>query len=346
MPLSDFARVVAVQYGVALSWSETLDKRVVSIEADRLSVDELLRNVARRLNVSVEKVGKSYFLGESRHEDKGYFVRSSARLKAADIKLALQSVLGPDSHCEVFADGLCVVVDRAPNLRRASAILEEIEAARADTWVVQLYLFSCSKTASREIGIDTTALVDLSYTFAKTSLIATPDDSLKLAGAFSAVMKATATREDVDLVGKPLFVLADGEKSNFNSGLTVPVPKRSVSDQGTVTTQGFDYIQSGFTAECSVRDWGAGTARLEVKVSIGQITGFVESAPIQSKEDFQTVAVVASSGVYLLGALDRDETRSGAAGLVEPVLLKRSKNARSSQLQLWARLYKIGGPVQ
>lgn len=346
MPLPDFLRTISAQYGVSVLWSDGMDKRLVSVEADGVPLDEIFTGLSRRFGVAVERVGSSWYVGEVRDEDKIHFVRKASRLKKENLQDAVAVVLGDGGRSRVFDDGLIIAYDRPGALRRLGETLDAIENARSDSWVLQLYLFSTSKAATKELGFDTEALIDLSYTFAQGSLVPASVKGFNLAGQFSAVMKAAATREDVRLIGKPLFVLADGETSTFTSGLAVPIAKKVVSDQGTVTTQGYEYVQSGLTAEAKIREGGRGLVTLALKISLGQITGYVDSAPIQAKDEFQTVAVVAGGGVYLLGALDRDDTRAGSTGLAPQVMTKKTSERRESQVQIWARLYRVGGPVK
>lgn len=358
MPLTDFLRVLAARNGISVIWAEGLDRRLVSVEAVGVPVNEVFEGLARRFGVSVQRVGQSWYVGEFRNEDRATLVRKTVRLSPDDVSSAVGVVLGETGRVKCFKDGLCIVSAPAESCRRIAAVFDEIEAARCDSWVVQLYLFSCSHEATHDLGLDTSALIDLSYTFAKKSLavasssssgatpIATPLNGSHLASSFGAVMKAAATRSDVSLVGKPLFVLGDGETSSFVSGISVPVPKKTVSDQGTVTTSGYDMVQSGLSSDVSLREGPHGTAMLTAHISLGQITGYVESVPIQAKNEFSTSAVVASSGVYLLGALDEDDATIGATGLAERLLSHSTKDVKRSQIQIWARLYRIAAPMK
>lgn len=345
MPMPDFLRVLCSQHGVSAMWADNLDKRLVSMECEGVPIDEIFESLARRFGVAVERVGESWYVGEFRDDDKAIYVRKVARLSAADARLAVKVVLADIGRAEVFDDGLVVASDRAGSLRRLSQALDQVESAPTGSWVLQLYLFSTSKSATKDLGLDTAALIDLSYTFARDSLLPVPTNGVHLTSKFSAVMKATAERDDVRMIGKPLFVLVDGKQASFTSGLTVPVPKRTVSNEGTVTTSGFEYVQSGISAVATVRDGAQGLAALDLRVSLGQITGYVEEAPIQAKEEFSTSCVVAASGVYLLGALDRDEVRSGGSGLHDKFLTRRTSEKRESQIQIWARMYRIGGAL-
>ncbi len=349
LPLSEFLRILAGQYGVSVMWADSMDKRLVSVEAVDVPLSEIFEGLTRRFAVSCCRVGSSWYVGEFRDEDWATLVRKVGRLSKDDLLAAVETVGGDGSRAKTFADGLLVMADRAGSLRRVAGALDAIESARSDSWVLQIYLFSTSKRTTKELGVDTNALIDLSYAFAKHSLVPAGlvvQDGAQLAASFSAVMKAAATREDVALIGQPLFLLADGENASFSSGVSVPVAKKVVSDQGTVTTSGYEYVQSGLTAEAAIREGGSNMVSLKLKVSLGQITGFVEGAPVQSKDEFSTVAVLASSGVYLLGALDQDESRATASGLVAPVFLKKNSDKRRSQLQIWARLYRVGGPLK
>jgi hypothetical protein len=345
MPLTEFLRVLAAQHNVSVIWSDALDKRLVSVEAVDVPVREIFDGLARRFGCAVERVGSSWYVGESRNADKVTLVRKARRLSQEDISTTLQTILGDSGRSKAFRDGLVIVYDRADAVRRIALVLDEIENARADSWVVQLYLFSTSKAATKDLGIDTSALIDLSYAFAQNSLLPGPSGN-QLAAKFSAVMRATASREDVRLIGKPLFVLGDGETSSFISGVSVPVPKKTVSDQGTVTTSGYEYVQSGLTAETSIREGGKGLVTLKLRVALGQVTGYVEEAPVQAKDEFTTTAVLASSGVYLLGALDQDQSRASASGIMDAALLNKKSDKREIQIQIWARLYRIGGPLK
>lgn len=351
MPLTEFLRVLSAKYGVSVIWAEGMDKRLVSVEAEDVPIEEIFQGLARRFNVAVEHVGASWYVGEFRNEDKATLVRKAARLSKEDVQVFAESVLGEGGRCRSFTDGLFVATDRAENLRRFSAALDQVETARSDSWVLQLYLISTSKESARDMGLDTNALIDLSYTFAQKSLVLpnsvpSPANGVHLASKFSAVMQAAAKRADVRLVGKPLFVLADGETARVSSGTVTPVPKKTVSDQGTVTTSGFEYVNSGLSAEATIREGGRGTVRLTLKCSLGQITGFVEGAPVQAKDEFSTVAVLMSSGVYLLGALDQEQAHDTVSGVAPRVMTHNVADAKESQIQIWARLYRIGGPLK
>ncbi len=137
-------------------------------------------------------------------------------------------------------------------------------------------------------------------------------------------------------------MVADGTDAVFVRGDSIPVPRRSVSDQGTVTTTQFDFVQTGLEAKAGIRELAAGRARLTVDVRLSSLRDFVEGAPVTSDESFAAAAIVESGGVYLVGSLRREEESvSSVAGIGLGWLQKRD----TALLQVWCRAYRVAGPV-
>ena len=346
MPIADFVRVLAAQYGASVVFDDQLEGHKVSIEVQDTPIVDVFGLLARRLGVQTSRVGNVWFIGKLRPEDRGYLVRKVRRLPEVGLRESVMVLLSEAGRVAAYNDGLVVCSDRVEVLERVEGLLDEVEAARSDTWVVQLYLVSISKDAKQTFGVDTTALANLSYSFANASAVLPAVSAAKLSSSFAATLNASAAKTGVELIGKPIFLLGDGESSSFQSGATVPVPKKTVSDQGTVTTSGFDYVQSGVSANCAIRESSNDSAKLTVSVSVGQITGYVESAPIQEKSTFQTVAVVGANGVYLLGSLDQDESDDSRTGLIPKFLLNHTQERKKGQVQVWAKVFRVAGPVK
>jgi hypothetical protein len=344
MPVPEFFRYVATQADVSVVWDESLDAKLVSLELTDVPLPELFGMVARRLGVQIGRVGSTWYVGTLRGEDRGFMVRKVRRLPEDGLKAAVQVMLSDAGKLATYADGLLVCGDRVEVLQRIASLLDSVESVGAESWVVQLYLLSVSKEASSELGLDIKPLADVSYTFAAKSLVS-PAAAAELSAALSGALKASSKRQDVRVVAQPLFLLIDGESSSFSSGASIPVPKKAVSNQGTITTQSYEMVNTGLAATVSIREMSAAVVRCRVKVDLGQVTGFVESAPIQAKDSFETVSVLAAGGVYLLGALDRSETSKDSSGPLPQLQGVRSRSDKANQIQIWARLYRIAGPA-
>jgi len=350
MPLPKFLQFVATETGVSLVADEQLDSKSVTLEVSDVTLADLLGTVARRLGVQIGRVGSTWYLGQLRGEDRGVLVRRVRRLSQEGVKSAVEVMLSDAGRLSTFPDGLLICGDRVEVLERIRDLLDRVEASGAESWAVQLYLISLSESKATELGINSQPLIELSYSLATKSnglgiSATTPEDIKKLANALTSVLQASATSQDIRIVAQPLFLLLDGESSKFSSGVSIPIPKRSVSDQGTVTTQGYEFVNSGLDCDASIREVSAQLVRFKVAVELGQLQGFVEEAPIRSKDRFETVAVLASGGVYLLGSLTRDEQTQSVSGPFAMLPTSKKGDKKHVQVQVWAKVFRVAGPV-
>jgi len=350
MPVPKFLQFVATETGVSLVADEQLDSRTVTLEASDVTLAELLGTVARRLGVQIGRVGSTWYLGQLRGEDRGVLVRRVRRLSQEGVKSAVDVMLSDAGKLSTFPDGLLVCGDRVEVLERIRDLLDRVEASGAESWAVQLYLISLSESKATELGINSQPLIELSYALASKSnglglSATTPEDIKKLSSALTSVLKASASSQDIRIVAQPLFLLLDGESSKFSSGISIPIPKRSVSDQGTVTTQGYEFVNSGLDCDASIREVSAQLVRFKVAVELGQLQGFVEQAPIRSKDRFETVAVLSSGGVYLLGSLTRDEQARNISGPLALLPTNKKSDEKHVQVQVWAKVFRVAGAI-
>lgn len=347
MPLAAFLRYLSDQGGVSVVAEEGFDTAPVTIDARDQPVSAVLGAVARRLGVQLTRSGSLYFLGALRPEDRGVLVRKVTRLGGPELAQAVTVLLSEFGRATAYPDGLVVVGDRVEVLQRVTELLDSIESAPSESWAVQLHVVSITRSEASDLGLDVVPELEIAARFAAASgTLLTPGSptgtGATLAGGLTAILRAERERRGVRMVADPLFVLVDGEEGTFRNGERVPVPRRTVSPEGTVTTLEFQYEQTGLDLRVTLRDLGAGRAMATVDVELSDIVGFIENAPRVRNQQFHTQAVLATGGVYLLGALRRDDENHGTLG----VLGTRKTKADSEQVvQVWARAYRIGGPV-
>ncbi|MGE3316833.1 MAG: hypothetical protein AB7O26_17080 [Planctomycetaceae bacterium] len=348
MPLTGFLRWISQEAEISVIASADLDGRSVTLDVTEELVDDVLSVVARRLGVQITRTGKLYFLGTLRPEDLGVMVRRVKRLTKGEIEAAVAVLLSEFGQSEAFEDGLVVVGDRVEVLQRVEELLSGVETAESVTWLVQLHLVSLGASDLADLGLDVAPAVDMAYTFSGASAsipgaIKGIEESAKLKGSLNGVLRAAAARDSVHIVAEPLVVIVDGSKAEVSRGEKVPVARRAISDEGTVTTQGFDYIATGLQLVVGVRDLSESAARMSVDLKMSKIERFVgvDQAPATSEESFKGVADVVSGGVYLLGSLERSEEKQSWKGGLQ---IGRKRERESRLLQIWARTYRVGMP--
>lgn len=335
MPMSYFLRWISDQGGVSIVADKALDAGPVTLDVQDVPVSQVLSAVARRMGVQLTRTGSVYYLGNIRPEDRGVMVRRVTRLNEEDLTAAIGTLLSEHGRVTAQPDGVIIVGDRVEILDKITEMLDAIEQAPMDSWVVQLFIVSMTDRASKTLGIDTTAALEIAGTFANAS------SRLDTTGTLAAALRIAITSADIETVAAPMFVLLDGGAAKVSSSSRIPIAKKSVSDAGTVTTTDYEEVEAGVVVNVGVRNVGSDRARLKVGVEMTAVTGFVEEAPIISGETFETEAAVHSGGVYLLGEMtvntDKNE-RSGQLGLIN------TDSQDHSRVQVWARTYRLGLP--
>lgn len=340
--LQHFARLMADLAGETIVMEQGLREKRVVIEVNDQPVSEVIGLVARSIGVEAVRIGGMWYVGELRPQDRAVLVRRITYLDSTDLRAVIGTMLSDHGSSSANAEGLLVVADRLDVIQRVESMLRQVEAMPLGTWVVQMMFIATTDQALTRLGLNVEHLARLSA-----SAVRPPGGDWK--GAYAAdvavdaMLDLSRTRSDTDLVAAPMMILGDGQAAKWHSGQTIPIPRRAVSDQGTVTTVGYEYVEDGFRVNLLARDHGRGRMVLEYKITASQVAGFVESAPILATDDLEAMAVLGTGDVYLLGSLDLNVDRSSSAGPLIPTQLEQERRRR--HLQCWARVYRIG-PLQ
>lgn len=344
MPLVAFARMLADRAGVSVVVSSRLDDRPVSLEVQDVSVGSVLALVARRLGVELTYSGGVHFIGELRPEDRGVYVRRVRRLDRDGLTGAVETLLSQNGRVQAYDDGLVVVGDRVEVLHRVAELLDRVESAGADSWVVQVHMLATRESDLSDFGLDAVPALDAAVTYATASNA--PDDgaAASLSGSLTAMLRAERTIESVELVTAPLFVLVDGGVATLADGDELRVPQFSISEFGVQTVTGFELVQTGLSMEVGLRDLGDERARVEFSTQLSAVVGFVEgNLPTINTQRYRTNAVIRSGGVYLLGSLDRGRTLQGVDG---PFRSAKRDEFEDRTFHVWLRAFRIDGGVR
>lgn len=271
-------------------------------------------------------------------------VRRTLRLTKTELTDVVGVLLSSEGNVSSLLDGVVIVSDTVEVLAKVAEMLDRVEAAESVTWLVQLHYVTGNRRAFREMGFDAVPALELATGLSLASATAGTSavGSSTALQRFVASLRAAEERRYLTSVAEPLFVLVDGADGKYVRGQRVPVPLRSVSNQGTVQTLQFQQVQTGLEFSVTARELGDGKARCIVKVQDSSIERFVESSPLVQVEEFNATVDVASGGVYLVGALRRRNAgKGGQVGL--KVLGDVTKEEQ--QGQVWLRAVRIAGGV-
>lgn len=328
MPLTEFLWWLSNESGISVVCAKNIDSDPVTIDIVNQGVDGVLSVVARRLGVQVTRTNNVYYLGPLSPEDRGVLVRRVSRLKGEQLVNSVTCLLSEHGRVTGYDDGLVIVGDKVEILQRISELIEGIETAPSDSWVVQLFLFSFHNEKLLEYGVDLSLDANLSI-----GVLGNADVK---SGYLNAVLNATQDDKLVTLLSNPLFVLADGSQFSYVSGQNVPIAKKVVSDAGTVSTTGYDYQQTGLQFQVSLRQVQQSKASLHLIFESSTIVDYVESAPVTSTERFESSVNLRSGQTYLVGSIKSQQQSDRVVGF-----FRQSKSTSGDTLQIWCRAYKI-----
>jgi len=333
-----FARELSDQTGIAIVVSELLDAKTVTAEFKGSPIEEVLATVARRLDVQATLAGDTWFVGELRPEDRAVLVRRVGRLVSEDLAGAVTTLLSQFGRVHSYADGLVIVGDRVDVLERISAMLDELEANQETTWCLQLHLVGSSTAGTLDVGLEGLPIFDFALAASTAGASAPNIASARWAG----LIKTTNERSTSSVFASPLLLLNSGRKTILRDGQELRIPRKTVSDQGTVQTIGFDIVNTGLEIETEIIEKGLDSAILDVSITTSELNGFSEGgSPIITRQSLKCAPIIKSGGIYLLGSITRHSSLEKTQWLLK---LTDSKSIR--EVQIWGRIQKVGQGVR
>lgn len=335
MTLNEFLRYVADDAGISIVCDQALDGKVVNVNVFETDVRDVLSAVARRYGADVTEQGNVYYIGALKPQDRAILVRKVKRLSQNEITQMVGTLTSEVGKVAATSDGLTVVGDRVRVLQNINSMLDQVERAQTNTWVLQMYLISGSTSSSRDFGFETTATFDVAAAMANSS------SKVDALGAFNAVLRSARSKSRYEIMAEPMMLLTDGGSSVIQDGETIPIPKRTVSESGTINTTGYEYVKTGIVVNTSLREMSPNTATCNVGIDITQVTSYVDSAPVTSGQTFKTTAVLEYGGTYLIGSLSRSSRTRDKTGAFVHTFSGDKDNA--GNIEVWVRCYRIRG---
>ena len=329
LPLGQLCRLISDHFSVGIVYSDKLDGKFISAEFKNTDLNTVFTVLSRQLGVDLVKVGNTFYLGELRDEDKAILIRRVLSHDESSLQHILDTVKSSQGKVKIVSGRIVVMSDTDFVIRRVSEVLDDLDNYTLPSWIIQLYFLVLRKDALAEGGLTMSTSGTISYNISENKIEA---KDLKLEGLLSGLLESSYA----DLYASPMFILRDGVKGSWRDGQRVPVPRKTVSDYGTITTSGFDYIDTGLsvTAVCSQSKIGA---FLELDLSLSDIQSYVEGNPVTSQTNSTVSMDLIPNKVYLLAELQRYSYIDR-----EQQSLVFSRNKGKSIIQVWGRVYKTG----
>ena len=331
MNFREFAFWFVRKTSKGLVYSREMDDKQISVEFFNATIEEVINAISQRFDVKYELNGNTYFIGNLKDEESSYYVRKVNGLKYEDLKTGLETLRTTKSKIYITQQGILFYSDRASNIQKIEKIINDLENIKLNTWIVQFFIIQFVDDKSFNFGMENVTSGDISL-FLKnfvTPELKTGDLALKM----SAVLSGKDTGSKV--ISSPMVLVTQGAKAIWNDGSEIPVPNKTVSDSGTVTTSGFTRLQTGLQIECTLYETQKG-ALMDLNIEDSSILNYIEYSPVLNKIKLQSQFQLSENSVYLIGELRRKKISDGLNSL-----FSWEKSKSDSRVCVYTRIYRI-----
>jgi hypothetical protein len=238
----------------------------------------------------------------------------------------VSEALGVLGDVKLASIGDRVVVGGTDDQLQAAIELGRVVGQGVDGWRVLVRFVSVSGAVRRQAGLDVAVGGRIGATVGGSAGVGERAEAFRaspgagVSGQFSAavVLDAAERRRGARVLREATLFVLEGRSAKFSAGQVVPVPRRTVTDQGTVTVTGFDQVETGFIVDVAARRVATGV-RLDVSPEVSTITGYVEGAPVRSRSAVtSTIVLQSGEASVMLGfdAFDQSNEKRGVPGFL------------------------------
>lgn len=327
-PLSALAELLVLDAGLSLSYPPELAETPVYVAWEDREALPALKALAQQLGlVAAVRGEKEVELSPERATDVEVIALSAPYNEASDVKNFVERLISKVGGAEAVGQTV-IVADIPDRIGKFEALADVLSAPRSQ-WLVEAKFIEIASGWERRLGAEFRASGALNATFSAEDLL---DPVRGGALLVELLAEASAGSTDARMVATTRVHCIDGRTAKSDYGQRTPVPRRSVSDQGTVTTVGYDIIETGVILDVAVRELPDGSALLSVIPEVSSVTGYIDDAPIVSQSRVEVEGIVPSGGVLLVGGLDTRSSSSevgGGAGTAFGLRERRDSEDRS-----------------
>lgn len=183
-----------------------------------------------------------------------------------------------------------------------------------DGWLLDVRVAAVSGSLRDELGLGVSASFDGSLSVAGAAGgLDGPLSGVKAALAVRAIGSAVSEGREARILTEGTLALVEGSEASLQQGETIPIPKRTVSPEGTVTVTGYQDVRTGFILKATGRRVPGGM-RLSLAPTLSSVSGYVEGAPVVSERTVTGALIVQSGEWVILSGLTISQAARSAAG--------------------------------
>lgn len=325
---------LAYELGVSVAVPPGLEEKLVSVVFEDTQGEEAFQALARQIEY------RAFYSGGVVRFEKGsggdIAVFRPGYESVDDAAEAARAIAGESAKVVKLGDRIAVVADRDAVMRIEG--LSDFLKVGPDGWAIEFRLYECTDVVLRRAGIEYEAGGSLRFEGSVGHEGGTLRGS-RAALLLEAVADFAAQDTSSEVLTEGVAYLVEGRDVVIQSGDVVPIPQRTVSPEGTVSTNGYDFVRTGLNLNLRGQRVPNGLL-LTINPEVSEVTGFVEEAPIVSTRRIESAAVVDSGEWIVLVGLgaSRDVESRDASGLP---LGRRTRDGRFSSVVIGIRATRV-----
>lgn len=308
---------MAAEAGVSVIVPPELAEKVVTAEFEAVEAQEAFKAVVEPLGfLPVYRGGLVTFV-QAANAVRSWAVLEPGFSRPEDAAAAMKQVVGEGGVVTVVGER--VMVSGFPEQVDAAEQVAQALQAGDDGWMVEVRLVAVSASLRKELGVDWqvggAAGVTMDAAAGSRLPVNVPVFGARASVLVDAVLKAAIDGRDAKLLRTGRLFVMEGTAARMQSGEVVPVPRRSVSPEGTVQTVGYDSVETGFTLDVRASRVPGG-ARMEFEPSLSAITSYVEASPVRQESRVKSSAILRSGDWVVISGLDAKDAEDRHAGVL------------------------------
>ncbi|MDR0522277.1 MAG: hypothetical protein LBH00_10555 [Planctomycetaceae bacterium] len=323
---ADGMRQLSDLSGKPISWDRNLDGEVISGSFVNQPLALVLGTLARRYKVSVTESSGMYFIGEQKEGD---FVSAVVRVPPVE-RDELQASLSKfvkEPGKAVIIGSFIWLTDTLENVRRIAADIDLIREKSERSYLAEVFFIRVNEDDFLRLTADL-----------RINQVDIFSSSFNIGQLFSMFVDASGKLGSTVIDTRPVLLLSEGRKATFEVGSEIMKERKAVSENGVISTLGYDNFHDGILLSILLRRISAEKYSLDMELEVSNFDkGDKESAiPAKYSSVLKSPGMlVKDGGVVYAGSLKRSDN-SKVFGIFSLDLTRQS-----DLLTIWVRCREI-----
>jgi type II secretory pathway component GspD/PulD (secretin) len=301
--LKNALSMLTEQTGRSIIWSSSLDHVEVYGTFFNQPLSVVLESICRRASCDLSENSGVYYLGVVKDTDLVSAVVRMLPVESSGVIESFQSNMSELGHISVIG-GSIYVCDRSFFVNRFLSDIERLRRNLEHSYIAEVFFIRVKEDDFIQVTGD--LQIQQIDVFSSTTNL---DEMFKM------FVDADAGRNFASVEQRPVLYLSEGRKAVFEVGTEIVREKKSVSDQGTTQTTGYERFNDGLNLSLNLIRVSDMNYSVDFDLSVSTFDAAAKTSttiPSSDKSSLQLPGLlVQDSKIYYVGSLKRKDIRKG-----------------------------------